>query len=389
MKGILTLTVITRKANSLNYGESIGNVSILKKVSLGDGSQITYVSDKALKYDVKRKGKEEKGWKLLDEKVKEILADSLTERIQEKIQARKRKKGLGAEVLTLGLAEATQEKEEKESSEEKVLELDVGKLGKELIKEYHEFDLFGGLFTNLKGVNDEEVELSYGDSVKRTAPAKVTYAFSTSKFRGDVDFMNNVDAYDRYVKHLERKEKQSIPQSEQHYAHYHYTLTVDLDRIGVWEGEKRIEDVLSPEEKANRVKDLLDVVMTLSRQIRGRYENLSPIFVIGGIYKAKNPFFMGGIDAREVGDEKLLLNVDRLLDCKSLIPEAERENTLCGMLTGFFVNEQEIREKLNCKKVEEVFKELKKKVNEVYGVSETCGVSESVANRSCNSKTVE
>jgi len=430
MKGILTLTIITRKANSLNYGESIGNVSILKKVSLGDGSQITYVSDKALKYDVKRKGKEEKGWKLLDEKVEELLAGSLTERIQRKTRVRKREKkreeSLETKMPTLGFTEATQEKEEKESSEEKVPELDVGKLGKELIKEYHEFDLFGGLFTNLKGVNNEEVnnekgvndeevessyensvkrkeeelshgnsvkrkevELSYGSCVKRTAPVKITYAYSTSKFRGDMDFMNNIDAYNRYIKYLERKDKQAISQSEQHYAYYYYTITVDLDRIGVWEGEKQMEDVLSPEEKANRVKDLLDVVMTLSRQIRGRYENLSPIFVIGGIYKVKNPFFMGGIDAKEVEDGKLFLNVDRLLDCKNLIPEAERENTLCGMLTGFFVNEQEIREKLNCKKVEEVFDELKKKVNEVYGVSETCEVSESVANCSCNSKTVE
>jgi CRISPR-associated protein Cst2 len=29
MKGILTLTIITQRATSLNYGESIGNVSIL------------------------------------------------------------------------------------------------------------------------------------------------------------------------------------------------------------------------------------------------------------------------------------------------------------------------------------------------------------------------
>jgi CRISPR-associated protein Cst2 len=73
MKGMLTLTIITQRATSLNYGENIGNVSILKKLSLGDNSQITYVSDKALKYDIRRKGKEEKGWRLLDEKVKELI----------------------------------------------------------------------------------------------------------------------------------------------------------------------------------------------------------------------------------------------------------------------------------------------------------------------------
>ena len=327
-KGMLTLTIITQKATSLNYGENIGNVSILKKLSLGDNSQITYVSDKALKYDIRRKGKEEKGWRLLDEKVKELVMRSL-----------KNKK------------------------------LDVDDFGKALLQTYEEFDLFGGLLTNLKGVESKKVELSYGDSVKRTAPVKLTYAFSISKFQGDMDFMNNIDAYNRYIKHIEQKEAQVITQSEQHTAHYYYTIAVDLDRIGVWETENGTEEVVPAEEKAKRVKDLLDIIRTLSRQIRGRYENLSPIFVIGGIYKIKNPFFMGSIFAKETEDGKLLLDVARILDCKGIIPEEERDKTICGLLSGYFANEDEIREKLNCKSVGEVFEELKKKVEESYGVS--------------------
>ena len=327
MRGMLTLTIITQRATSLNYGENIGNVSILKKLSLGDNSQITYVSDKALKYDIRRKGKEEKGWKLLDEKVKELI--------------------------------------EKSKDGKK---LNVDKFAKELVQEYQEFDLFGGLLTNLKGADGKKVELSYGDSVKRTAPVKVTYAYSISKFQGDMDFMNNIEAYNRYIRHIEQKDAQVITQSEQHTAHYYYTIAIDLDRIGVWETENGTEEVIPAEEKAKRVKDLLDIIRTLSRQIRGRYENLSPIFVIGGIYKVKNPFFMGCVSAKETEDGKLLLDIDRLLDCKGIIPEEERDNTLCGLLSGFFANEQEIREKLNCKSVGEVFEELKNKVGEIYGV---------------------
>lgn len=327
IKGMLTLTIITQKATSLNYGENIGNVSILKKLSLGDNSQITYVSDKALKYDIRRKGKEEKGWRLLDEKVKELI--------------------------------------EKSKDGKK---LNVDKFAKELIQEYQEFDLFGGLLTNLKGADGKKVELSYGDSVKRTAPVKVTYAYSISKFQGDMDFMNNIEAYNRYIRHIEQKDAQVITQSEQHTTHYYYTIAVDLDRIGVWETENGTEEVISEEERAKRVKELLDIIRTLSRQIRGRYENLSPLFVIGGIYKVKNPFFIGCIGARETEDGKLLLDINRLLDCKGIIPEEERDNTLCGLLSGFFANEQEIREKLNCKSVGEVFEELKNKVGEIYGV---------------------
>jgi CRISPR-associated protein Cst2 len=93
MKGMLTLTIITQKATSLNYGENIGNVSILKKLSLGDNSQITYVSDKALKYDIRRKGKEEKGWRLLDEKVKELIEGSSSRCLRrQKVRKRKQKK---------------------------------------------------------------------------------------------------------------------------------------------------------------------------------------------------------------------------------------------------------------------------------------------------------
>jgi CRISPR-associated protein Cst2 len=327
MKGMLTLTIITQRATSLNYGENIGNVSILKKLSLGDNSQITYASDKALKYDIRRKGKEEKGWRLLDEKVKELI--------------------------------------EKSKDGKK---LNVDKFAKELVQEYQEFDLFGGLLTNLKGADGKKVELSYGDSVKRTAPVKITYAYSISKFQGDMDFMNNIEAYNRYIRHIEQKDAQVITQSEQHTTYYYYTIAVDLDRIGVWETENGTEEVIPAEEKAKRVKDLLDIIRTLSRQIRGRYENLSPVFVIGGIYKVKNPFFMGCIGATETEDGKLLLDVNRLLDCKGVIPEEKRDNTLCGVLSGFFANEQEIREKLNCKSVGEVFEELKKKVGEIYGV---------------------
>ena len=348
MKGMLTLTIITQRATSLNYGENIGNVSILKKLSLGDNSQITYVSDKALKYDIRRKGKEEKGWRLLDEKVKELIEGSI-------VQIPKETKG--------------KKKKSKESAETEMQDvLDVDEFARKLIREYQEFDLFGGLFTNLIRANGESIGLSYGDSVKRTAPVKITYAYSISKFQGDMDFMNNIEAYNRYIRHIEQKDAQVITQSEQHTAHYYYTIAVDLDRIGVWETENGTEEVILAEEKAKRVKDLLDIIRTLSRQIRGRYENLSPIFVIGGIYKVKNPFFMGCISAKEAEDGKLLLDINRLFDCKGIIPEEERDNTLCGLLSGFFANEQEIREKLNCKSVGEVFEELKNRVGEIYGV---------------------
>ena len=232
MKGMLTLTIITQRATSLNYGENIGNVSILKKLSLGDNSQITYVSDKALKYDIRRKGKGEKGWKLLDEKVKELIEGSI-------VQIPKETKG--------------KKKKSEESTKTEMQDvLNVDEFARKLIREYQEFDLFGGLFT--KDLFDVPLN-ERADGIKRSSPVKITYAFSISKFQGDMDFMNNIDAFNRYIKHIKPEEsdrQQAIPQSEQHTAHYYYTIAIDLDRIGVWETENGTEDVIPAEEKAGQ-----------------------------------------------------------------------------------------------------------------------------------------
>ena len=63
-------------------------------------------------------------------------------------------------------------------------------------------------------------------------------------------------------------------------------MSIDLDRVGV-DGEIDIPS----QEKAERVKVLLDSLHYLYRDIRGRRENLSPLFIIGGRYQRKNPFF--------------------------------------------------------------------------------------------------
>lgn len=61
---------------------------------------------------------------------------------------------------------------------------------------------------------------------------------------------------------------------------------MDLDQIGI-DNNDGIE--LPKEEKARRVEKLLDTIAFLYRDIRGRRENLAPLFVIGGVYDIKNP----------------------------------------------------------------------------------------------------
>ena len=47
----LTLTMVF-EAESANYGEGVGNVSALKKLSRDKGDQYTYISRQAIRYNI-------------------------------------------------------------------------------------------------------------------------------------------------------------------------------------------------------------------------------------------------------------------------------------------------------------------------------------------------
>lgn len=134
-------------------------------------------------------------------------------------------------------------------------------------------------------------------------------------------------------------------------------MSIDLDRVGV-DGEIDIPS----QEKAERVKVLLDSLHYLYRDIRGRRENLSPLFIIGGRYQRKNPFFENRIKL-----EGNKINVETLLE---LIEDNEiEENTVVGITSGIFDNETEIKAELKAESVGTVFKHLKKEVDSYYGES--------------------
>lgn len=55
----LTMTIVF-EAESANYGEGIGNVATLKKLSRGNGNQYTYISRQAIRYNIVEQLGEEK-----------------------------------------------------------------------------------------------------------------------------------------------------------------------------------------------------------------------------------------------------------------------------------------------------------------------------------------
>ena len=288
----LTMTIIFL-AESANYGESIGNVATLKKISRNRGEQYTYISRQAIRYNI-------------------------IDQLEEKKSPVSKEKGV------------FQFKDEA------------------LISDYPELDFFGYMKTGKS-------------TVIRSAVVRLSNAISLETFKGDLEFLTNKGLSDRYNKENKEQEKYNdIAQSEIHKSYYKYTVTIDLDRIGIDESDK---SKVSNEEKSRRIKKLLDTISLLYRDIRGRREDLKPLFVIGGVYDIKNPFFENIVDVK---NNKIL--VDKL--CNGIYDCIEKD-TISGIVKEQFENDTEVEVKLKEKNIDvlnipEFFKQLKEKIDNYY-----------------------
>ncbi|WP_294703198.1 type I-B CRISPR-associated protein Cas7/Cst2/DevR [uncultured Fusobacterium sp.] len=282
----LTMTIVF-EAESANYGEGVGNVATLKKLTRGNGDQYTYISRQAIRYNIV-----------------EQLGEPL------------------AKVESSGSGEKT------------VVQFS----GDSTIKDYPEIDFFGYLKTE-KGTNGK----------KRSAIVRLSNAISTENFKGDLDFLTNKGLADRL------KRDMNIAQAEIHKSYYVYTVAIDLDQVGI---DKNYEIELTKEEKIRRVEKLLDTIAFLYRDIRGRRENLSPLFVIGGVYNRKNPIFENLV---KIQNNKILVK-----DIDSGIFDDMRNDTISGIIDGKFDNTQEIKDMLNSETIPQFFNKIKVKVKEYY-----------------------
>ncbi len=284
------------EAESANYGESFGNISSLKKLSRGDGNSYSYISRQALRYNIIN----QLGWDNTPTSDKNTVAQF-----------------------------------EKDAS----------------IENYPEIDFFGYMKTGKNSVN--------GSSNTRNAVVRLSNAIALESYNSDLDFLTNMALAKRGGM------DNAIAQSEIHKSYYAYTVTIDLDKVGIDEIIKDKENnkdkhEIDNKEKAKRVKELLKVLKTLYRDIRGRRENLSPIFIIGGVYNIKNPFFENRLKVNKNNLE--IKTITNVLDLDREI----KNNTICGLVDSMFSNTEEIKEKLKAQSVSYVIDELSKKVDEYY-----------------------
>ncbi|AWC32687.1 MULTISPECIES: type I-B CRISPR-associated protein Cas7/Cst2/DevR [Bacillus cereus group] len=274
----LTLTIVFQ-GDSLNYGEGIHNISELKKFNRGNGDVHTFASRQAIRYDMVRLGAERYGWNL----------------------------------DTVGRA-----KGEGEGKNKNVVQYSPSVT----IQESEEMDLFGYMRTAKRDMGN-----------KRPASVRLSHAISLEPYRGDLEFLTNLGHASRI------NEKPNLATFERHTSLYSYTITIDLDRIGV-DGE--IE--LPSEEKARRIKEFLEIVFSLNRNIRGRQEDLSPLFAIGGLYAINQPYFLGRTQLLPTKREYRLHSImlQEILERRSM-GRTVQEQTHVGLLSGVFANEEELR----------------------------------------------
>lgn len=294
MKG-LTLSVIF-EAFSLNYGESMGNITSLKKIIRGDGKSYTYISRQALRYNIIRQMKEDSTELSLDGSVIQFAPEAS-------------------------------------------------------IEDYPEIDLFGYMKT------------SKVKAFTRSAVVRLSNGVSLESYNGDLDFLTNKGLFDRYKMQTDiEKSGGNIAQNEIHKSYYTYTLTMDLDKVGI-DVNDNIE--IETEEKIRRVNKLLDTIKFLYRDIKGRREDLKPIFAIGGVYPIKNPFFENKLKVKNnkvnVKILKDILNLDDNIKC----------NTYVGLLHEIFQNDDEIHKELNALEMKDFFDKIKEKVQEFYEIEVT------------------
>ena len=285
----LTMTFVF-EAESANYGEGVGNVTSLKKISRDGGRAYTYISRQALRYNI----------------INQMGCDNTP-------------LDLYKDVIQFA-PDAT-------------------------IKDYPEIDLFG-----------------YMKTIKptRTRPAvtRLSNAIALETFNADLDFLTNKNLLDRYNEDVSKKKNGSnISQSEIHKSYYSYTITIDLDKVGIDKNDK-IE--IENSEKAERVKKLLDAVKFLYRDIKGRRENLSPVFAIGGVYSIKNPFFENRVKCYNN-----MINIEAIKSVLNLDKEIS-DNTNVGLINGIFRNNDELINELNAIDMSELFDKIKGEVDAYY-----------------------
>ena len=203
-----------------------------------------------------------------------------------------------------------------------------------------------------------------GTTKIRKSSFYLTDAISFIPFVNETRFHNNLFLAQTYAKEkgfsLQDKAGEAglMPyQYEYDKSLKRYSLTIDLDKVGVDEGFSVSAD---KKEKIYRVLAILKAIKNLSLVVRGNLDNAEPIFIVGGIGDKKTHYFENIIN---VEDDRLKISSD--------LKEKLASGYKAALLEGNnFLNEDEIKTELNTVSIEKFFKDLEDEVEKYYESTE-------------------
>lgn len=193
----------------------------------------------------------------------------------------------------------------------------------------------------------------------RNSSFYLTDAVAVAPFVNDARFHNNLYLATNYAQaknlNVQSKDKNVglMPyQYEFDKSMKVYSITIDLEEIGI---DKNFNAEASPEEKCQRVCDILDSVQYLSLVVKGNLDNAEPIFAVGGMSPRKTHAFENAVNVKGT---KLVTEP---------VKEKLKDGFKCAMLrSGQLANEDDIVRELNPISVAEFFEDIKKQVKEYY-----------------------
>ena len=213
--------------------------------------------------------------------------------------------------------------------------------------------------SNNRALEGGYMNTSNGTKIRKSS-FYLTDAISFNSFVNETRFHNNLYLAQTYAKKTgisvqdKAKEAGLMPyQYEYDKSLKKYSITIDLDRIGV---DENYNAKANSEEKIYRVNALLDTVKTLTMVVKGNLDNAEPVLIVGGIGDRKTHYFDNVVQM-----ENLRLKLGD--DLKKKLSEGYK----LGLLEGYnFENEDQIKSELNPISIENFFDNLYEEVRAYY-----------------------
>lgn len=320
----VTLTILVSSQVPLSYDEGEGNVTPIKKISY-KGKEVATTSVGTVTYEMRKSLGQNFDW-TLDKIVLNTSKEGKVSNIYSKLSS-------------------------VESLEENGLESDVM-----------------GYFIPQSGK----------DSLSKTSPLRIISFRALDEYQGTTQLITNRGMLDindgrEYFnpsgEKIEFDDKfptsQALVYEEVTGGYYVYTVTLELNRIGV----KEIRDgkvvppaqreYMSKELREKAVKDILEVITIFTRRIKHSTVLLKPLLVVGGAYDKVIPFFWDDIDYAK-GKKKLTLD-----NIKNTIEAYDIKNSTIVAIDDkieLINKKEEVEELINSNSPVKAIKELAKKL---------------------------